>query len=354
MSHTAIILNNSPVKEVNFDTTSPDSTFKVITRTLPGLKTDEVLIRPLIFSNDASQRSWIQKGLDPAQMYTEPVNEGDVMKSLGIAEVVESKLDEYKQGDIVGTIFGWAELAIVHKATIFQKIEDDLVPLYWHLDALGMTGLTAYFGLLEVAKLKSTDTIVISAASGATGSMCVQIAKHVIGCKVVGISGGAEKGRYVESIGADICIDYRAPDFAAQLAAAVGKSGCDVYFDCVGGEILSTVMKHIKHHGQVIACGAIAGYNDKSKGHVTSWESIIVRRLDVHGFIVFDYLPKFAEGAKEMLKWVHEGKIKVEENNSTIVDLTKDFEKIPETWGILYSDKKQNGKLLTKVGERSI
>lgn len=348
---TAFILNKAPKGEVTFELGLPESTFKLVRNELGEINDGELLIKTIMLSNDASQRSWIQKGLDREQMYVEPVSEGQIMASNGVAEVIESKVKGYAPGDLISGDLGWADYKIIKAKDVMTRITNKSIPLSWNLDVVGITSLTAYFGLLDVAKLKATDTIVISGASGATGSMCVQIAKKIIGCKkVIGISGGSEKCKYVESIGADICVDYKDPNFYLNMKKALGEDkNCDVFFDGVGGKILDMMLTLTKHHGTVVACGSIAGYTDTRKAAVKAWGLITVRRIQVKGFIILDYAKQFNGAVKDILRWIEEGRITVNENTSQIVDLRGGFERIPETWGILYSDQKLNGKLLTKL-----
>ncbi|KAM9904246.1 hypothetical protein OXX79_002876 [Metschnikowia pulcherrima] len=348
------ILNEPPVGEVNFDSTSSSATFKLVSRPLEELKPGEILIKTIYLSNDPTQRAWIQKGLKADRMYVEPVSQGEVMRSVGLGQVLASKSKSFSAGNIVNTSLKWADYCVIPDSAVFNKVVDLDVPLPMYLDVLGTTGLTAYFGLLQVAKLTKNDTIVISAASGATGSMCVQIAKNVIGCKnVIGISGGPDKCAYVERLGADTCVDYHQKTFAKDLQAALGDARfCDVFFDGVGGKVLDVTLGVMRPFGRVVACGAISGYNDITKSKVMSWPQIIVKRLDVKGFIVLDFQNQYDEAIKHILQWIKKGLIKYDKSTYTVVDLSKDsadFAKIPDSWGILFGEKKGPGKLLTQV-----
>lgn len=352
------ILKNAPVSVVNLDVSDSNATFQLTKKPLRELKSGELLVKTLYLSNDPTQRAWIQKGIRADRMYVDPVREGDIMRSSGLAQVVELKNDKYRTGDIINTSLNWSDYLIVNDAKIFGKITNKDIPLPMYLDVLGTTGLTAYFGLLDVAKAKETDTIVISAASGATGSMCVQIAKHVIGCKkVIGISGGLEKCKFVTDLGADVCVDYKSKTFAKDILEALEGKFCDIFWDGVGGRVLDVMLSFTKPFGQVIACGAIAGYNDALKTRVLNWGQIITNRLNVKGFIVLDYMKRYEEGMNALIKWIQEGKIHYNEWTFTVVDLSRnprDFEKIPQSWGILFSNEKGPGKLLTKVSEHKL
>lgn len=353
------VLNEPPVKDVNFNEDDPQATFKLVEKPLRELKNGELLIRTLYLSNDPTQRAWIQKGLNPDRMYVDPVMKGDVMRLVGLGQVVALKCSKYKAGDIVNTSLKWADYLIVSEGAVFNLVFDTKLPLPLYLDVLGTTGLTAYFGLLDVAKLTKDDVVVISAALGATGSMCVQIAKHVIGCKkVIGILGGADKCEFVRLLGADACIDYRSKTFARDMVQALGSDKyCDVFFDGVGGKILDVMLALTKPFGRVVACGAISGYNDFSQSRVLNWPQIITNRLAVNGFIVLDYQKRYGEAIQHLLQWIKEGKIKYDNSTYTVVDLLKskeDFGKIPLTWGILFNKDKGPGKLLTKVSRSKL
>ncbi|KAM9933227.1 hypothetical protein OXX80_007144 [Metschnikowia pulcherrima] len=319
------ILNEPPVGEVNFDSTSSSATFKLVSRPLRELKPGEMLIKTIYLSNDPTQRAWIQKGLKADRMYVEPVSQGEVMRSVGLGQVLASKSKSFSAGNIVNTNLKWADCCVIPESAVFNKVVDLDVPLPMYLDVLGTTGLTAYFGLLQVAKLTKNDTIVISAASGATGSMCASIRALTTTKKT----------------------------FAKDLQAALGDARfCDVFFDGVGGKVLDVTLGVMRPFGRVVACGAISGYNDIAKSKVMSWPQIIVKRLDVKGFIVLDFQTQYDEAIKHILQWIKKGLIKYDKSTYTVVDLSKDsadFAKIPDSWGILFGEKKGPGKLLTQV-----
>lgn len=346
----AFVLNEPPVNDVVLELGKENSTFKLVNQTLDPLADGQVLVRTLIMSNDPTQRMWIQKGQDPERMYTAPVRPGDKMRTRAIAQVVESKSPDYKAGELVLSEMYWADYSILDASLIQRKV-DNAVPLPLYISILGLIGMTAYFGLLEVAKAKKGDTVVVSAASGATGSMVVQIAK-AIGCRVIGISGGEEKCRYVESIGAEVCVDYKNANFKENIKKALGdKKFCEIYYDNVGGEILDVMLTLTKVHGTIVACGAISGYNDPTKLLVKNWGEIIVNRLTVKGFIVSDFRDQFADAANQIKAWIKDGKVKDDSYN--LVDLSEKskFGDIPKTWNLLFQNEKKPGKLLTKLAD---
>ncbi|EDK41188.1 hypothetical protein PGUG_05286 [Meyerozyma guilliermondii ATCC 6260] len=347
------IVNENPLKDVNFELGQKDSTFKLVEEPLKPLHDGQVRVKTLYLSNDPTQRNWIQKGIDPERLYVPPVQQGEPVRSLGLGQVVDSKSSNYKNGDLVLCMMYWSQYCDLTEKQINSKIPDRSIPLPLYLSTLGMTGLTAYFGLLDVGKAKKGDTVVISAASGATGSMAVQVAKAK-GCYVVGISGSEEKCRFVESIGADACVNYKDSNFKENIKKALGdKKYCDIFFDNVGGEILDVMLTLTKVGGTIVACGAIAGYNDASKIQIKNWSEIILNRLQVKGFIILDHTDKYAAAIQEIAGWIKEGKVKADENAFHLVDLSDEskFAEIPTVWGTLFTDEKKPGKLLTKLAD---
>ena len=353
-SYKKIVLNNAPSKEVNLKYGEESSTFRIERTTFDenSVKDGEMVIKMLYFSNDPAQKGWMQKGIDSKRMYLR-ILENDPVISLGLGEVVFSKSSKHSVGDKVTGRFTWEEYIVVNEERITKTIDESLgLPLTSYLSSVGMTGLTAYFGVTKVGELKKGQTIVISAASGATGSMCVQIAKHIVGAsKVVGISSSPKKCKWVESLGADVCVNYHDTDYQKQLSDIIGDDFVDVYYDNVGGEILSFMLSKVKQFGNIVACGAISGYNDAEKGEVTGWPEITRNRLTIRGFIIIDFIKDFAEGINAIVGAIKEGKINITEDVS-VVDLSKEIDvlaKVPETWGLLFSNKKPNGKLVTKI-----
>lgn len=348
-----IVLKTPPTKELNLKWDQPDSTFEIKQVDAPELADGELRVKVVMLSNDPTQRGWISAGQDPKRAYVPPVEAGQTMRSLGVGQVVESKSDSYKVGDYVSSWLGWGEEVVIKAAQVSTKV-DTLLPIELFLSSIGLTGLTAYFGLQKVGLLQEGQTILISAASGATGSMAVQLAKHVFkASKVIGIAGSEDKAKWVESLGADYCANYREADYKEKLAKYIGDDFVDVYFDNVGGEILDFALSKVKPHGRVIACGAIAGYNDPLKMAVNRWAEIIVNRLTVQGFIVVDYASEFAKAVGEIVAAIKDGRIKSSEGAS-VVDLSGDetpLSKVPETWFKLFTEEKPRGKLLTRLAK---
>lgn len=292
----------------------------------------------------------MQKDVDPERLYTEPVVKGDVMRAFGVCEVVSSTASNIQAGQLVSCVPNWSEYAIIDASSCRPVNPDEKAGIRatHFIGALGGPGLTAYYGLIDIAGAKAGETVVVSGAAGATGSMVVQIAKHIVGCKrVIGIAGGEKKCRWVESLGADVCVDYKAADFKEQLWKAT-QGFVEVYFDNVGGEILDLMLQRVKRFGRIAACGSIATYNDPGSQGIKNWFEIIVNRLEVRGFIVTDAIMAGKSGAmlQKMIEKVKEGKIKIGPESETVVS-TK-FEDVPNTWLMLFKGGNQ-GKLVTEI-----
>ncbi|KAL8881201.1 MAG: hypothetical protein Q9192_007849 [Flavoplaca navasiana] len=343
------ILSNKPSGLPSLS--GPSQTFALTTAPLDSPGSNQLLLQLLYLSNDPAQRGWISPNIDPARLYTTPVELNSPMNARGICKILQSRADGWVEGELVLANPGWSEYAIMDAAKC-QKIpslEGMDVSVTQFLGALGGTGLTAWFGITEVARARKVDAVVVSGAAGATGSMVVQIAKHIIGCKrVVGIAGGEEKCRWVkEHLGADACVDYKAASFVDDLKRET-EGFVEVYFDNVGGEILDLMLTRIKRHGRVAACGAVAEYNkDSERGYgIKNWFEVVSNRIEIKGFIVWDFLDKAAEATKEMVKATREGKIKIDAGNETVVETG--FEGVPETWMKLFEGGNR-GKLITKL-----
>lgn len=343
------ILSNPPQSEPILS--GPNPTFTLETTQLPTPGPTQALVQTLYLSNDPAQRGWIQKGMDPARLYTAPVTQGSVMRAYGIGKVLSSNSPVLTPGQLVMGILGWTEYAVVEANAMrsLSSPETASMPPTHFLGALGATGLTAYYGLVDIAKATKDDVVVVSGAAGATGSMVVQIAKHMLGCKrVIGIAGGAQKCAWVvDHLGADICLDYKAASFEDDLRAAT-EGFVDVYFDNVGGAVLDAMLTRIKPHGRVAACGAVATYNSLGEVGVKNWFEIIAMRIQVRGFIVTDAIEsgKAGEWIGELGRAVKEGKIRVGEEMETRVRTR--FEDLPRTWMMLFEGGNR-GKLITEV-----
>jgi NADPH-dependent curcumin reductase CurA len=297
----------------------------------------EVLVETLYLSLDPAMRGWMNEG----KSYVPPVKLGDVMRAGGLGRVVESKAGSLKPGDIVTGMLGIQSMPTLAAKDVV-KVDPALAPLPVFLSALGMTGMTAYFGLLDVGAPKEGDAVVVSAASGAVGSLVGQIAK-IKGCRVVGIAGGHEKCRYIkDELGFDAAIDYKNDKVSAKLREYCPQ-GIDLYFDNVGGEILENCLAQINLHARIVICGAISQYNsiEPPKGPA-NYLSLLVNRARMQGMIVFDYASRYGEATREMAGWLKQGKIKSRE------DIVEGIETFPDTLLRLFTGE-NFGKLILKV-----
>jgi NADPH-dependent curcumin reductase CurA len=342
-------LQNKPTGNAILSSDS-NATFKLGKKYLPALKDGDVLTQTLYLSNDPAQRGWIDPSIPADRLYVPPVEVGQTMNARGILKVLSSKSSTYGEGDLVVGGCGWSEYNVL-PANQLQKVQKiPNISTTQYLGALGMTGITAYAGLIDVIEAKKGESIVVSGAAGATGSMAVQIAKNIIGCsKVIGIAGTDEKCAWVKSLGADECINYKKPDWKEKLAAAT-DGYVDMYYDNVGGEQLDFMLTRLKTFGRVAACGAIADYNNSQdeKSGLKNWFEVITQRLQIRGFIVIDHIKdgKAAKIVGELSQAAKDGKINASAENEHIVE-TK-FEDIPKTWTLLFEGANR-GKLVTKI-----
>ncbi len=297
----------------------------------------EVLVKVRYLSLDPAMRGW----MNDARSYIPPVGIGEVMRALGAGEVIASKHPDLPVGDLVTGLLGVQEYALVHGAGLL-KVDTSLAPLPVYLGTLGMTGMTAYFGLLDIGHPQDGETVVVSGAAGAVGGIVGQIAK-LRGCRAVGIAGGQEKCRFVtDELGFDACIDYKSEDVAGALREHCPK-GIDVYFDNVGGDILDAALAHLARNARVIICGAISQYNatDAVQGP-SNYLSLLVNHASMTGFVVSDYGARYGEGATEMAGWLAAGKL------VTRIDEAEGFENFPDTLLRLFRGE-NTGKLVLKV-----
>ena len=304
---------------------------------LPELKDGQALARVKYLSIDPTMRVWMA-----GDSYLPAVAIGEVMRAGGFAEIIESRHPNYKKGDRVTGITGLQDYVVIDASAkqFLQKVPKiPFVSDTVFLGTLGINGLTAYFGM-EIAAPKKGETLVVSAAAGATGSIAGQIGK-IRGCRVVGIAGTDEKCQWItRELGFDAAINYKQADWKAKLAAAV-PNGIDIDFENVGGEIMNTVLELMNLHSRVILCGLISGYN-KEDFALASLGTVLVKRLRVEGFIILDYASRFMEAATQLGQWKMFGKIK---DRETIVE---GLEKAPEAINMLFTGG-NTGKLIVKV-----
>jgi NADPH-dependent curcumin reductase CurA len=277
--------------------------FRLEKGAVPSPKDGEVLVKNLWLSLDPYMRGRMSE----SKSYVKGVDIGEVMVGQTAGEVVESKQPGINPGDKVLTQLGWQLYGTTKEAI---KVDGTRAPLSYYLGVLGMPGLTAYFGLKEIGQPKPGETVVVSAASGAVGSVVGQLAK-LWGCRAVGIAGGREKCDYVtRELGFDACLDYKAGNQRDELRG----TKIDVYFDNVGGEILDLALARMNLFGRVVVCGTISDYNATDPYRVKNWRAILVNRLKVQGMIVFDWKDRYGEALKALGGYLAAGKLKTRES----------------------------------------
>lgn len=290
-----------------------DSDFRLEEVDMPAAGEGEVLLRTLYMSLDPYMRG----RMNAARSYAPPVEIDAVMEGATVGEVVESKSPELREGDIVLSYSGWQEYALAKAASV-QKLDPSSAPVSYALGVLGMPGMTAYTGLLNIGQPKPGETVVVAAAAGAVGSVVGQIAK-IKDCRAVGVAGGKEKCDFVrDALGFDVCLDHRSPTFVADLKAACPK-GVDVYFENVGGAVLEAVMPLLNPFARVPVCGLIAHYNateapsgpDRTPMMLAA---ILTKRLTFRGFIVSDFNSQRADFLRDVSAWIRAGRIKYRED----------------------------------------
>ncbi len=316
---------------------TPD-VFQIVDEPMPQPGPGEIRVKIAYISLDPAMRGWINDG----KSYVPPVPIGGVMRSFSVGIVDASNTPSFKVGDAVQGLLGVQQYAISDGKGL-GRADPAQAPLERWVGGLGMPGWTAYFGLLDVGKPKAGETVVVSAASGAVGSVVGQIAK-IKGCHVVGIAGGADKCRYVkDELGFDACVDYKGGNLAADLRAACPK-GIDVYFENVGGEILDTVLLQMNPFGRIPVCGLISAYNATSMPPgPKNLRAVLTQRLTMRGIIVFDWADRIPEAIRDLGQWHKDGKLKIREDVRT-----GGIDAYPGVLNLLFTGG-NNGKLVLKV-----
>ncbi|MDT7713885.1 MAG: hypothetical protein QOG46_2807 [Pseudonocardiales bacterium] len=296
----------------------------------------EALVKVLQLSLDPAMRGW----MNDVPSYVPPVGIGEVMRAIGVGQVVKSKHERLSEGDFVTGLFGIQEYATLPGDGL-TPIDADLAPLATYLNVLGMPGMTAYFGLLDIGQPQPGETVVVSGAGGAVGATVGQIAK-IKGCRAVGIAGGPEKCQMlIDDFGFDAAIDYKNDELLPALREKC-PNRVNVFFDNVGGEVLDAVLARLARHARIAICGAVSQYNESTMRGPSNYMALLVRRARMEGFVVFDYAARYAEAAREMGGWMAEGKLKGAEH---VVD---GIEAFPETLNMLFRGE-NTGKLVLRV-----
>lgn len=316
-----------------------NDTWELVQTNLPEPKDGEFLVKCEYISLDPAMRGW----LNDTRSYIPPVQINEVMRAGGVGKIVKSNNSKFREGDYVYGQTG-VQQYVITDGRGYHSVDPNLAPLPMYTGTLGMTGMTAYFGILEIGELKEGDAVLVSGAAGAVGSVVGQIAK-IKNCKVIGIAGGADKCKYlIDELGFDGAIDYKNDDIKIKLKEYFPK-GIDVYFDNVGGEILDLALGRLALHARVVICGAISQYNNTSevKGP-SNYLSLLVSRASMKGMVVFDHAKDYGKASMEMGQWIKQGKLKSRE------DIYDGIENFYETFLKLFSGEKL-GKLVLKVSE---
>jgi hypothetical protein len=297
----------------------------------------EVTLRLEYLSVDPAMLGWIT----PKKSYIAPVPEGEVMRAFGVGRVVASRFPGLKIGD---QAFGFTgvQTEVTMNGRLLRPIDPALAPLPKQMGGLGMTGFTAYFGLLDIGRPEEGETVVVSAAAGAVGSVAVQIAKRQ-GCRVVGVAGGPEKCAYVtDELGADVAVDYKSEPVAKALAAAA-PDGVDVYFDNVGGEVLDATLMLLNRHARIVLCGGVSQYAnpDRMQGP-SNYLQIVTQSATMKGFTMRDYLHRIPEALQDLSKWMDEGEFVTREH------ILEGIEQFPSAVQMLFAGQNR-GKLLIRI-----
>ena len=332
MINKQIILKERPVGFPN------ETTWSLESNAIPDLNEGEVLIQHHYISLDPAMRGW----MNDSKSYIAPVAIDEVMRSGSIGKVIKSNNHpSFKVGDCV-TGWGGVQQFVITDGNGWFKVDDSIAPMPMFIGTLGMPGMTAYFGILQVGKIKKGDIVLVSGAAGAVGCLVGQIAK-LKGCIVIGIAGGKEKCDYLlNDLGFDEAIDYKSENLIEALDKKCPK-GIDVYFDNVGGEILDAALTKLRLNARVVICGAISQYNNKKDVVAPkNYLSLLVNRATMQGMVVLDYASEYEFAAKEMAMWMMQGKIKSRE------DIYEGIENFYETFLRLFSGDKK-GKLILKI-----
>jgi NADPH-dependent curcumin reductase CurA len=315
------------------------STVRLEDEPVPEAGSGQALVRVRYLSIDPTIRTW----MNDAAGYLPPIAIGAVIRSAGIAEVGATNSDRFREGDLVFGMTGWQDYTIAGKvAGDFRVLPAGIDPPS-ALNVFGITGLTAYFGLLDVGRVKAGDTVVVSGAAGATGSMVGQIARILGAAKVIGIAGSDAKCDWVvDELAFDAAVNYRTDDVKARLKELC-PNGIDLYFDNVGGELLDICLGQLALRGRVVLCGAISTYNSKKRATgPANYRNLITRRGRMEGFIILDYADRYPEAQLQLATWIAEGRISHREH---IVD---GLERAPEALNLLFTGG-NTGKVIVRL-----
>ncbi|HWO02371.1 MAG TPA: NADP-dependent oxidoreductase [Blastocatellia bacterium] len=318
-----------------------DSDFNLVESPVPTPKDGEFVVRVIYMSVDPYMRG----RMNDVKSYAAPVQLGEVMGGGAVGKVTASNHPTFREGDVVEGFFGWQEYAVSNGQGV-RKIDPKLAPISTALGILGMPGLTAYFGLLDICDPKPGETVVVSGAAGAVGSLVGQIAK-IKGCSAVGIAGADDKVAYLtEELGFDAAFNYKTESNYFKKLKELCPKGIDVYFDNVGGEITDAVLRLINTRARISVCGQISQYNleQPEMGPRLVLVSLVVKQAKAEGFLVFQFADRYPEGLKQMAEWIKQGKLKYRE------DIEHGIENAPRAFMAMLKGR-NTGKQLVKLSE---
>jgi NADPH-dependent curcumin reductase CurA len=314
--------------------------FRWTSEPVPEPADGQILVRNLLLSCDPTQRAWLAR-----ETYMPAIGIGEVVRSAAAGRVVASRSPAYAEGDLVVGLFGWQDYALARADGPMPPTKLlPGVPIELQMSVLGFTGITGYFGMLDVGRPKAGETVVVSGAAGATGSIAAQVAR-IHGCRTIGIAGGKEKCAWLtRDARLDAAIDYKAEDVGARLRELC-PNGIDVYFDNVGGDILDLALARLALHGRVVLCGAIATYSDAEvRPGPKNYMNLVVKRGRMEGFLVSDYLARAPEAVMQLFTWLNEGKLVYQ------VDVEHGLENAPRALRRLFVGENK-GKQLVAIAE---
>lgn len=319
-----------------------DGDLELCNEAIPEPKDGELLVKIIYLSLDPTNRIW----MSDMDQYMEPVAVGEVMRGIVCGRVIKSKHPKFREGDVVSGFGGWGDYLISDGSGVAKMMTPAGISIADAFGIFAVVGPTAYFGLLDLGQPKPGETVVVSAAAGAVGSLVGQIAK-LQGCRVVGLAGSDEKCRWIkDELGFDVAINYKKQNLDSALGEAC-PNGIDVYFDNVGGETLDWVLKRVNLHARIPTCGLISMYNASTLvPGPYRYTQILVKRVRVEGFIVLDYAPRFAEAITALADWIRAGKLKYR------LHVVDGLENAVKTVRFLFTGE-NNGKLLIRVSDEA-
>ncbi len=306
---------------------------------IPAVNEGEILIKNIYLSLDPANRGW----MSGQKSYVDAMNIGDIMRGGTIGVVEETNNNDFQKGDVVNAMGGWQQFCVSNGKGVRKIPLDTGFPLDSFMSIFGMTGMTAYFGLLDITKPQEGETLVVSAAAGAVGSIVSQIGK-IQGCRVIGIAGSQEKCDWlVNDLGIDGSINYKTENLRDKLKELCPK-GIDIYFENVGGPITDAVLSRMNIGSRISLCGLISAYNAESIAPGPAWGNLLVKRINLRGFIVFDYIKRYLEAYQDLSNWVRDGKIKYKN------DIVPGLENASLAIKKLFSGE-NNGKLIVQIAD---